>query len=168
MGTLLTIEEFHRIPKETGKKELLDGELIVTRATFPHTKLIHQFFDLLRPFEDTSGLGSVYVAAEYRLGPRTLQRPDVSIAYPGHPVESDDLMGAPILAIEVVSPSNTAEEMDRKVKNYLANVGAEVWVVYPKTRSVWVYHPGRAEEFRGSMRSALIPGLEIDLERLFS
>jgi Uma2 family endonuclease len=168
--TLLSLEEFHRLPKETGKKELLDGELIVTRSRtmFRHTKVIRGFYDVLRPFEGTSGLGEVYVEAEYRLGPRTLLRPDVSITHPDHPVESDDLIGAPALAIEVVSPSNTAEEMNRKMKYYLANGGIEVWVVYPETRSVWLFRPGRAEEFSGSLRSALIPGLEIDLERLLS
>jgi len=168
--TLLTLEEFHQLPKETGKKELLDGELIVTRPTnmFDHTETIHDLYDLLKPFGRTSGLGRVYIEAGYRLGPRTLLRPDVSIAHPAQPVESNDLTGAPALAIEVVSPSNTADEMNRKVRNYLANGGIEVWVVYPESRSVWVFRAGRAEEFSGSFRSALIPGLEIDLERLLA
>ena len=88
--------------------------------------------------------------------------------YHAHPVESDDLIGAPVLAIEVVSTSNTAEELDRKVKAYLANGAVEAWVVYPKTRSVWVFRAGRAEQFIRSLRSPLIPDLEIDLERLLS
>jgi len=168
--TLLTLEEFHRLPKETGKKELLDGELIHTRprTMSRHTRVIHGFYDVLRPFAGTSELGEVYVEAEYRLGPRSLLRPDVSIAYLAHPVESDDPIGASVLAIEVVSTSNTAEELDRKVKAYLASGAVEVWVVYPKTRSVWVFRAGRAEEFVRSLRSAVIPGLEIDLERLLS
>jgi Uma2 family endonuclease len=77
---------------------------------------------------DASFIGAF--EAEYRLGPRTLLRPDLRIAHQAHPVESDDLVGAPVLAIEVVSPSNTAEEMNRKVRHYLGNGAIEVWLVY--------------------------------------
>jgi Uma2 family endonuclease len=57
--------------------------------------------------------------------------------------------------------------MDRKVNIYLTNGGVEVWLVYPKTRSVWIYREGHAEEFRSVLRSSLLPGLEIDINQLF-
>jgi Uma2 family endonuclease len=44
----------------------------------------------------------------------------------------------------------------------------EVWLVYPKSESVWVSRQGRAEEFRDVLRSEIIPGLTIDLDRLFA
>jgi Uma2 family endonuclease len=77
------------------------------------------------------------------------------------------LESAPALAIEVISESNTAEQMERKVRTYLSNGGMEVWLVYPKTCCVWVYREGHAEEFQSVLRSTLLPGLEIDLNRLF-
>ena len=108
-----------------------------------------------------------FVEAMYRVGEEIMVRPDLSITHPKQSVVNDDLIGAPLLAIEVISPSNTAEEIDRKVNLYLANGAMEVWLMYPKTRSVWVYREGHADEFRGSLRTALIPGLELDLEQLF-
>ena len=178
MGTtasLLTVEEFRRISEEDrteserGKLELLDGELIrsILPTMFQHTRIIHRTYQALAPFAGTNQLGEIYIEAEYRLGERILLRPDVSIAHPNHPVANDDLNGAPLLAIEVISPANTAEEMDRKVNLYLSHGGLEVWLLYPKTRSAWVYREGHADEFRARLRAALLPDLVIDLEQIF-
>jgi hypothetical protein len=58
--------------------------------------------------------------------------------------------------------------VEYKVRTYLANGGIEVWVMYPKTRSTWVFRQGHAEEFRDVLRSEIIPGLRIDLAALFA
>jgi Uma2 family endonuclease len=170
-ATLLTVEEFRRLPApETGKLELLDGEVIHTAplTMYRHTRTSNRLSKTLMPFEGTAGLGEVFVEAEYKLGERTMMRPDVSVTHGDQLVSDDDLVGAPALAIEVISPSDTAEQMNRKVKLYLENGAIEVWTAYGDTRSVWVFREGRAEEFRGFLRSALLPGLEIDLEQIFS
>lgn len=53
------------------------------------------------------------------------------------------------------------------MRTYLANGGIEVWAVYPKTRCVWVFRQGHGEEFCHVLRSALIEGLQIDLDQFF-
>lgn len=45
----------------------------------------------------------------------------------------------PELAIEVLSPSNTASEMDQKVRLYFRYGVQLVWEFYPESRSVRVY-----------------------------
>lgn len=46
---------------------------------------------------------------------------------------------APDLAVEIVSPTNLAEEIDRKVMDYFqANVRL-VWVIYPESGRIYVY-----------------------------
>ena len=47
--------------------------------------------------------------------------------------------GAPILAIEITSPSDTQEGIEEKVELYLACGVAVVWVVEPRFRTVTVY-----------------------------
>ena len=79
----------------------------------------------------------------------------------------DYFESAPALAVEVISELNSAAQMDRKVNIYLANGSVEVWLVYPKTRCVWVYREGHAEQFESVLRTSLLPGLEIDLSQLF-
>jgi Uma2 family endonuclease len=47
---------------------------------------------------------------------------------------------APALVVEVVSPGDTAEEVDDKIRRWFA-AGAELgWVVYPRGRTATVYH----------------------------
>jgi Uma2 family endonuclease len=167
MTTLLTFEEFEQLPDEPGKMELLDGELIrLPPAKLKHMKIVHRLYGLLGPIFETAGLGEVFMETGYKFSKRAWLQPDVSISHPNQP-SNDYLEGAPALAIEVISEAHRAQDMDRKVKTYLANGGVEVWVVYPKTQCAWVYRQGHAEEFRGSLRSAIVP-VQIDLTQLFS
>lgn len=173
-STLMTFEDFERLPErdEGGKDELLDGELIqLPEPSIVHMDIVHCLYDLLKPIVQkegpVSGLGRVYIETGYRIGPRTWLVPDVSITHAGQP-RARTLEGAPAVAIEVISGSNTAEQMDQKTKTYLANGAREVWVVYPKTRCIWVFRPDGAREFRDVLQSDLIPGLRLELERIFN
>ena len=60
-----------------------------------------------------------------------IKAPDLSVAVPGF-VESVDrrgfLLSAPELCVEVMSPSNTWEEMRHKTLLYLAAGAKEVWI----------------------------------------
>jgi len=168
--TLLSFEEFEQLPSEPGKQELLDGELFsLPPAKVRHERIIHRLYEMLRRQLDSSDtvLGEAYMKAGYKLGRTTCLQPDVSITHLNQPC-ADYLEGAPLLAVEVISESNTAEQTDRKVKTYLANGSKEVWVVYPKTQCLWVFREGHAQEFSGSLRSDVGPVLLIDLDQLFS
>lgn len=79
--------------------------------------------------------------------------------------------GAPDLAIEVVSPSNSRREMQAKVDDYLAAGTRAVWVVYPRTHTVVVHEPGvgprtleSADELSGA---AVLPGFSVRVEEVF-
>jgi Uma2 family endonuclease len=168
--TLLSFVAFEQLPSEPSKLELLDGELIrQPPAKLKQEKITHRLHGVLMPQVEVSGLGlgEAYVKMGYKLGSTTWLKPGVSITHLNQP-SNDYLEGAPLLAVEVTSEFDTAEQMDRKVKTYLANGGKEVWVVYPKTQSVWVFREGRAEEFHGSLRSDIAPSLSVDLDQLFS
>ncbi|HUP52383.1 MAG TPA: Uma2 family endonuclease, partial [Longimicrobiales bacterium] len=45
----------------------------------------------------------------------------------------------PDLAVEVVSPANTAADIEQKVGEYLAAGTVEVWVLYPRTHTLVVH-----------------------------
>jgi Uma2 family endonuclease len=168
----LTFEEFEQLPDEPGKMELLDGELVsLPPAEKTDSKIAHRLFRTLMPLVDESGaapgLGELCMERGYKIGPRNWLQPDVSIEHADQPGD-DYSEGAPALAVEVISKSNTAETVDYKVQTYLANGGIEVWVMYPKTRSTWVFRQGHSGEFRDVLRSEIIPGLRIDLGKLFA
>jgi Uma2 family endonuclease len=167
MGTttsLLTFEEFERLPDEPGKLELLDGETFhLPPAKLKHMDVVHRLHKLL---SQAAAASDVYMETGYKIGRNAWLQPNVSMPHADQP-RGDYFEQAPWLAIEVISDSNPAEFMDRKVKKYLANGCVEVWLVYPRTQCVWVFRPGHAQEFRGSLQSEIIPTLKIDLYQLF-
>ena len=78
---------------------------------------------------------------------------------------------APDLAVEVVSPSNRASDMQRKALEYLDAGARLVWVVDPAERTVAVYRSrsdirilSAGEVLTGE---EVIPGLQIQVEGLF-
>lgn len=169
--TLLSFEEFEQLPDEPGKVELLYGELIQSppaklKCVEPARRIHALLMCAVERAAVSARLGDVYCHMGYKFSNRTWLQPDVSIPYPDQP-SGDYLESAPALAVEVISESNTAAQMDRKVKIYLTSGGVEVWLVYPNTRCVWVFREGHAEEFQSVLRSSLLPELEIDLSQLF-
>ena len=151
---LMTFERLERLPEEPGKTELLDGELIqMPPAKLPHNRLakrlflrIFQLVESLRADEAAFGFGEVEIEMGYKIGskPDSWLIPDVSIAHRGQ--SGDDYYeGAPLIAIEVISESNTARQVDRKIEKYLANGSQEVWVFYPETRRVLTHFANRDE-----------------------
>ena len=55
--------------------------------------------------------------------------------------------GAPDLAVEIVSPSESATALGRKIRQYLEAGTQAVWVVHKRTREVQVFEVGRAARF---------------------
>jgi Uma2 family endonuclease len=49
----------------------------------------------------------------------------------------------PLLAVEVLSPNDRADRVNRKITDYLANGVVLVWVIDPGDRTVTVYRPDR-------------------------
>ncbi len=143
------------LPDEPGKQELLQGELIaLPPAKRSHNAVTQTLFELLRTVLDST---RVHMEAGYQMSHDTWLQPDVSVEWPDQRIENDYLQGSPMLAIEVVSPGNSAEEIDRKISAYLNHGAAEVWVIYPRTRCMMVHRSAGAERVTDSYTSGLIP-----------
>ena len=87
--------------------------------------------------------------------------PDVSVVQAQPVVEQTRIFqGAPELAIEVVSPSDTAKHLERKVDAYLQGGAKSVWIVFPEARSVTVHTPESVRKLKGdqSIEDPLLPG----------
>ena len=171
--TLLTFEEFEQLPDQPGKRELLEGELIeLPVAEFKHNEISHGIFLQLHPAlveaharGEAPELGEVYIEMGYKLAGDAYVQPDVSVTHAGQTVEKY-LHGAPAIAIEVVSPSNTAEALDTKTELYFQHGAHEVWRVYPKTRHIVVHIAGssQAVTHRDSVTTTLLPGFELRVQ----
>jgi Uma2 family endonuclease len=171
--TLLTFEQFEKYPDDGHKHELLQGEHI----TLPppksyHSDVQHPLLRILQPYVDHHGLGDVRIEAGFKLSEDTWVQPDVSFlrtsqlrsTRPGGYYE-----GAPALAIEVASESNTAAQLDLKMELYFTYGAEEVWIVYPQTHRVRAYFPdGHSETLASGLESALFPGWSAPLSAIFA
>ncbi len=171
ISTVVTFEQFQALPDQPGKHELLEGQLIeMPPAGFRHTRVQHRIFEALHShLRERPHAATAFIEAGFVLGRESWLQPDVSLVLEEQiKAAGDFLEGAPHVAIEVISPSNCAETVDRKIRLYLDHGSREIWVFYPATRRVWLYAPdGSASEFRQQFSSPLLPGFALDLTTLF-
>lgn len=81
--------------------------------------------------------------------------------------------GVPDLAVEVVSPTDAADFVQRKVRTYLDKGTEQVWLVYPKLKTVHQYIQDEAtiRVYSGSQTlevETLFPGLELTTDQIFA
>jgi Uma2 family endonuclease len=178
MGTastgLITFEEFERLPDEPGKRELLDGEVIeMLPADLEHARFSKLIYHLLLPAVeaahargDATELGEVFFEAGYKLPGNRYVQPDVSITHAAQ-AEEEYFMRAPAIAVEVISPSNTIEVMERKLELYFRYGACEVWHVFRRPLHFVIHLADSSRTIRsGSVTTPLLPGFESPLSTL--
>jgi Uma2 family endonuclease len=90
-------------------------------------------------------------------------------------VQTDDestlLDGVPTLVVEILSPSDTEDQTNEKIAEYLVAGVPLVWVVDPYWRTVTLYRPGRPpESFNVTQRlpeASQMPGFAPAVAELF-
>jgi Uma2 family endonuclease len=145
---LLTAQDLWQLPDMGTRRDLVRGEVIETMPPGgQHGAIAVILAMLLRLWTKQNTGGYVGVEAGYILAhdPDTVRGPDVSyvraerIPRSGIPEGFWDM--APDLAVEVVSPSETADEVREKVRDFLSAGTPLVWTIYPRTREVIVHTP---------------------------
>jgi Uma2 family endonuclease len=143
--TLMSVEDFDRLeePDELSY-ELDEGELVVMTKPRPlHNRIVAKLDSEIRTYLKSHPVGEAFNPKNlFVLGPNTKRAPDVSFIRAERAKHIDpntDIPGAPDLAIEVLSPNDTASQVRRKVRQYFAAGAQCVWVVYPETREVEVW-----------------------------
>lgn len=79
-----------------------------------------------------------------RLTPRKVRLPDISLfrweRYPSRKIpRKAALVGAPDLAVEVLSPGNTDREIARKLEEYFSSGTTLAWIISPESRTASIY-----------------------------
>jgi len=76
--------------------------------------------------------------------------------------------------VEILSPSNTAIEMERKLLLYMEAEVREYWIVDPKNKHISIYRLQDGEysyricHIQDSAKPGVVPGLEIPLSTIFA
>jgi len=176
---LLTVEDLSYLRPEEGRSELVAGVLI--REPPPgefHGGIAAVVVGLLYPFVRKHRLGRVFGETGYVLAsdPDTVRGPDASFVSADRLVTARRcgpyLLGAPDLAVEVVSPNDSRREVAEKVAEYLAAGARAVWVIDPRPQTVTVHAPDRDPETLGRkdilQGDPYLPGLRLRVADLFA
>jgi Uma2 family endonuclease len=143
---LITAEEFAEFHEEGYRHELVEGRIVrMSLPGFRHGRVVVRIASLLDDHVRKLRLGQVVAESGYTLArnPDTVRGPDVSfvrrerIASTGAPDSFWE--GAPDLAVEVISPSNRAGNLRRKIDEYFGRGTQIVVVVDPLNESVTVH-----------------------------
>jgi len=104
----------------------------------------------------------------------TVVQPDVVVVCDPKKLGEEGCRGAPDLVVEILSPSNTAIEMERKLLLYREAGVQEYWIVDPKDKHISIYTLKNGEytlqiySNNGSVKPGVLPGLEIPLSTIFA
>lgn len=181
---LMTLAEFLDLPDRGKERMLIRGELWERKMTVRnpwHSSLVARITILLGIWarQQPKATGEIVSGdAGFRLS----QNPDsyvgVDVAFvakdmplyrQGKKVVFD---GPPILAVEVLSPSDQQADIDAKIDEYLAAKVALIWFVNPHRQIITVYRPDA--ELQVFSKSSTItgephlPGFSCSLAELFA
>ncbi len=125
-----TDEELLALPKDGCKYEVVDGELVkMSPAGNPHEIIIALLMGQLAPYVKAHGLGDVIgSSAMYKLPAGNQRSPDLSFVAKGRRTPDGELVReatfppvAPDLAVEVISSSESASDVEAKIHEYMAS-----------------------------------------------
>ena len=152
-----TVEEWQTIP-DCDRFELLDGRLAARTMGAQSSLAAANVVRLLGNHAEAQKLGKVLGAdGAFQLfpdHPNRVRIPDASFVrqdrLPDGEVPEGHFRFPPDLAIEAVSPTDVAIEVDEKIEEYLRAGVPLVWVLFPRTRVVMVYRAdGTVSRLRG-------------------
>lgn len=182
---LYTVEEFLSLPEDTIRGcELLQGRIVMkhywkdiengmTPRSLNHSRSMTYTASVLMEFAEERNLGEVLTTPSFLVGANRDQsrKPDVAFVAGPMPTEPEAILAlVPTLAVEIISPNNTAEEMEDKVAEYLAAGTQLVWLTFPESRTVIAFWQDRGAVFRaGDTINAepVLPGFSCPVADLF-
>ena len=173
----MTAEELIRLDDEPNRHELIKGELLTMSPPGDlHGAVTMNLTLLLGIHVKANNLG-VMRAAEtgFKLesNPDTVLAPD--IAFIAHDRVSPPVAGyregAPDLAVEVISPSETRPEVARKAALWLELGAKSVWNVNPKKRTVEVNRADGSKKLfheTDELVDDTVPGFRVKVSEIFA
>jgi Uma2 family endonuclease len=168
----MSVADFDRLEEAEFRYELDEGELItMTRPNTDHGRIERRLLMALQMDLENRGMGEAFGSnILFVLGPNTKRAPDVSVVF--RDVGSvKEIPGAPDIAAEILSPSNSKRDMKRKLAQFFATGCKLAWIVDPKARTIEVWEssagPSRTLHESDSLETPLLPGFALPVAKLF-
>lgn len=177
---LVTAADLLRMPRGVWRYELVRGELRrMSPAGHAHGRIAARFLLRLGLHVERQRLGAVYAAETgfvLQTAPDTVRAPDVAFVTAARlrstPLSPEGFFpGAPDLAVEVVSPSDSYSDVHAKVIEWLDGGCRVVVVADPKKQSAAVYRSLTSVVLLSGEQALviedLLPGWSVQVSDLF-
>lgn len=171
-----TIEDLLKTPKDGHKYELVDGKIVVSPAGMRHSEVACKILYLIQNFLEQHPIGKAYTADVGIVLPNeNVRSPDVTYVrlekLPNG--ESPETFGhvVPDLAVEVLSPGDSARRIGQKIGEYFECGVPLVWLVDPRRKTVTVYRSLSQTEQLSSADTItaepILPGFSAPVSKFF-
>jgi len=172
--TLMTAEQFDQLPYDEERRlELIDGELIEMSSPNPeHQEVLTNLVAAVKPFMRQHSLGTVIADTDFAFGTDRL-RPDLIILLAEKWAQVDrhkvPVRIIPDVVVEIISPSETASHLERKIAIYRKHGVVEVWVIHADQRHMYVHSTTGIRELHDTdtLACSLLPGWTVALAEVF-
>lgn len=183
-GETMTADEFFESPYAEAF-ELVRGKIVPKGGKFEnimptgakHGAVTDELETRISYFVRENKLGKVFAAETgFILAEGTVRGIDISFVgsekLTRYGIPDKFFPAAPDLAVEVISPGNTFDEMQDKIEEYIAAGTKLIWIVYPKQKMVHVYRRGNviqilreSDELEGE---DILPNFKVKLTEIFN
>lgn len=176
---IMTADELLQMPDDGMRHELVKGELrTMAPAGNEHGRVTVRLTWRLASHVETNNLGAVYAAETgfwTSRHPDTVRAPDIAFVRQQRLDEVGRIAGfwpgAPDLAVEVVSPSESFADVEEDALDWLDAGTAVVLVVNPRNRTVTAYRSqddiSIFPESASIDLSDVVPGFQIAVREIF-
>lgn len=189
---LMTAEEFLALPDDGVERWLINGELRENRGEFAsrekpmtirnrfHSRLVAKVaYYLIHWQASQEKRQGEIVAGEagFRLPSQHETTVGVDVAFVSREVmdqqgtETTLIEGSPVLAVEILSPSDTQQDIHEKIKVYLEAGTKLVWIIDPDYKTVTAFESGKLPVFFNQEQVLTaephLPGFSVAVADLF-
>ena len=172
----MTVEEFARWRiSEPDDFELVEGEVVpLSSATPKHARIRRILERKLDQFFDRQPIGEPFSEVDCKILSDTVRRPDLAVFLTKR-LNRMDLNAVPVdfapdIAVEILSLSESAMAVNRKIREYLAAGTGEVWVIDHLNQEVMVHSQAQGVRLLAAnqtLETTLVPGFSTHVGDLF-
>ena len=139
---IITLEQYEALPEDV-RVEIFDGQIYdMSSPSQDHQTISTELTTILNTYiKNNNGACRVFHAPfDVKLSdnPLTIVQPDLMIVCDKNKLDGKRCNGAPDFIIEIVSPSNPADDYIRKLYYYKNHGVREYWIVDPRRKTVTV------------------------------
>ncbi len=144
-----TEADLENLPDDGYLHELVNGELVMSpKNVWFHGRICARLMIAIGNFVNQHRLGAMLDSSTgFWMFNRNCRAPDLSFVSRSRleslgfqPRDKRFFPGAPDLAVEILSPSNTRAEIDDRLRDFFASGAQIAWIINPETEMVEVCH----------------------------